>query len=248
MLSIFGDIERLLSEDLYPYRWPILIGIGAVLAAFAWVAYRRGWHQAIQRHPVRSAAIAVITVSVLAYPVYYTGSPLFSGGETVCEASPIAESSAGSDRCEGIAQAAERSPPPAATDKSSSPSGSPQPATPAETSGANPATVARGEFEGADDFHFGRGQALLIQTGIAQHTLRFENFEVRNGPDLFVYLSTDPGGYSNDALELGELKGTKGAFNYEVPVGTDVTAYKSAVVWCKDFGVLFAKATLAVTN
>ena len=71
---------------------------------------------------------------------------------------------------------------------------------------------------------------------------------MRNGPDLFVYLSTAPDGYSSDALELGELKGTKGAFNYEVPAGTDVSAYKSAVVWCKDFGVLFATALLAENN
>ena len=46
----------------------------------------------------------------------------------------------------------------------------------------------RGMFEGADDFHFGRGDALLIETAPGAYTLRFENFSVRNGPDLFVYL------------------------------------------------------------
>ena len=105
--------------------------------------------------------------------------------------------------------------------------------------------ASQGEFQGADDFHFGRGQALLIETAPGQYTLRFENFSVRNGPDLFVYLSTDPNGYSEDGLLLGALKGTDGAFNYEVPPGTDVSRFKSAVVWCDAFSVLFATATFA---
>jgi len=246
MLSIFGDIERFMSEDLYPYRWPIVIGIALAAVAVAWLAYRQGWHRTVLRYPVQSAAIAVASIAVLAYPVYYTGSPLFSGGKTVCEASPIAGASAGSERCEGLAQAAENTPL-TTTDvdgQPTAPAGTTAPTeAPAGNSGA--VAVAQGEFEGADDFHFGRGQALLIQTGTSEYTLRFEDFEVRNGPDLFVYLSTEPDGYSDDALELGELKGTKGAFNYEVPAGTDVSQYKSAVVWCKEFGVLFAVAPLA---
>ena len=107
-----------------------------------------------------------------------------------------------------------------------------------------PGTTASGEFRGADDFHFGRGQALLIETAPGQYTLRFEDFSVRNGPDLFVYLSPDADDYTDDSLELGVLKATDGAFNYEVPAGTDVSQFKSAVVWCKPFGVLFAVAPL----
>ena len=107
-----------------------------------------------------------------------------------------------------------------------------------------PRVVRQGEFQGADNFHYGRGQALLIETSPSNYTLRFENFSVRNGPDLFVYLSPDPGGIS-DALLLGDLKGTDGAFNYDVPAGTDIAQYKSAVVWCRQFAVLFATATFA---
>jgi hypothetical protein len=105
--------------------------------------------------------------------------------------------------------------------------------------------VEQGEFEGADSFHFGEGTALLIETGPSAYTLRFEDFSVRNGPDLFVYLSPAPDGYADGALELGTLKGTDGAFNYEIPPGTDVSQFKSAVVWCKAFSVLFATATFA---
>jgi hypothetical protein len=51
-------------------------------------------------------------------------------------------------------------------------------------------------------------------------------------------------GYEGEALNLGGLKGTDGAFNYEVPEGTDVSQYQSAIIWCRQFDVLFGHATL----
>ena len=75
------------------------------------------------------------------------------------------------------------------------------------------------------------------------YVLRFEDFSVRNGPDLYVYLSEDPaGGSVDEALNLGGLKATDGAFNYEVPPQIDVSRAKSAVVWCRQFSTLFAHA------
>jgi hypothetical protein len=102
--------------------------------------------------------------------------------------------------------------------------------------------VLRGAFAGADEFHFGSGEALVFETAPGRHVLRFEAFSVRNGPDLFVYLSPSPDGYAEGSLELGPLKASDGSFNYEIPVGTDVTAFRSAVVWCRAFSVLFATA------
>ena len=32
-MEFFGDIERFLSEDLYPYRWAITIGLALGAAA-----------------------------------------------------------------------------------------------------------------------------------------------------------------------------------------------------------------------
>jgi hypothetical protein len=104
--------------------------------------------------------------------------------------------------------------------------------------------LLQGEFQGADEFHFGSGQALLVESGPGQFVLRFEEFSVRNGPDLFVYLSPSPDGYAEGALELGPLKASDGSFNYEVPAGMDITTYRSAVVWCRAFSVLFATAPL----
>jgi hypothetical protein len=68
---------------------------------------------------------------------------------------------------------------------------------------------------------------------------------VRNGPDLFVYLSPDAQGFGPGALELGTLKATDGAFNYVLPAGTDPGTFHSVVVWCKQFAVQFAHAPLS---
>jgi hypothetical protein len=56
-------------------------------------------------------------------------------------------------------------------------------------------------------------------------------------------LSPNPDGYADGSLNLGALKATDGAFNYEVPAGTDVSRFESAIVWCDAFSVLFATAT-----
>ena len=61
-----------------------------------------------------------------------------------------------------------------------------------------------------------RGTASIIETAPGRITLRLDDFSVRNGPDLFVYLSPDADDYADGALELGRLKATDGAFGYEL--------------------------------
>ena len=70
------------------------------------------------------------------------------------------------------------------------------------------------------------------------------DFSVRNGPDLYVYLSPDADDYDDGALELGKLKATDGAFGYDLPPGTDPADFASAIIWCKQFSHLFAVAPL----
>ncbi len=65
---------------------------------------------------------------------------------------------------------------------------------------------------------------------------------MRNGPDLYVYLSPKADGYTSDALELGKLKATDGSFGYDLPPGTDPSSFRSAIIWCKQFSQLFATA------
>jgi hypothetical protein len=101
-----------------------------------------------------------------------------------------------------------------------------------------------GTFTGADEFHFGSGTAALIETAPGAWTVRFEDFSVRNGPDLFVYVSPDAGGYDDAAIELGRLKATDGNFNMDLPAGSDPGGAASIVIWCKQFAVQFAVAPL----
>ena len=107
-----------------------------------------------------------------------------------------------------------------------------------------PHILRSGQFKGADDFHTGRGKAQLIETTPGKYMLRLEDFSVRNGPDLFVYLSPSATGYAQGAVNLGRLKATDGSFNYEIPDGTEIAKFQSAVVWCRQFSVLFATAPL----
>ena len=102
--------------------------------------------------------------------------------------------------------------------------------------------MSRGSFHGSDDFHFGRGTATIIETSPGRFHLRLEDFSVRNGPDLFVYLSPAADGYDDGALEIGKLKATDGAFGYDLPEGTDPAGFASAIIWCKQFSHLFATA------
>jgi hypothetical protein len=55
----------------------------------------------------------------------------------------------------------------------------------------------------------------------------------------------DGDGYTADAVELGRIKADRGNQNYRVPGGADVASARSVVIWCKQFGVLFATARLS---
>ena len=107
--------------------------------------------------------------------------------------------------------------------------------------------LARGEFRDGDPGHNGEGTALVIEGPDGSLVLRVEEFSVTGGPDLFVILSADPDGSRDSAkagLDLGDLKATDGNFNYEIPGGTDVSQYKSVIIYCRSFNIVFAIATL----
>ncbi|HET7738116.1 MAG TPA: DM13 domain-containing protein [Tepidiformaceae bacterium] len=119
-------------------------------------------------------------------------------------------------------------------------------ATPA-TGPSQAAVLAEGEFRDGEPGHNGAGRARLIRTADGALVLRFEEFSVTNGPDLFVVLSTDPEGSrgsASEGLNLGDLKATDGNINYEIPGGTDVSTFRSVIIWCRQFNVVFAVATL----
>ena len=257
LLNIFGELERFTTEELYPYRYVITPIVIALALGALYAAYRLGAHLWVRRNPVASAAIGVPVVVVAVIAANYFLSPLWERS-VLEEESPLAALSA-----EPTATAASGGVSAAPSIPSEPAVAASTPSMPGPTASVDgmaatgvggpqqaptfqPSILYSGTFVGADDFHFGQGDAQIIESSPGVYVLRFENFSVRNGPDLFVYLSEDPTGESVDeALNLGALKATDGAFNYEIPPGIDVSRVKSAVVWCRQFAVLFTHAELS---
>ncbi len=102
-----------------------------------------------------------------------------------------------------------------------------------------------GRFESVR--HEARGDAKAIELAKGGRVLTLTNFEVDNGPDLRVYLVAGPAtseGEVSDFVDLGGLKGNVGNQQYEIPAEVDLGRYATAVVWCRAFSVLFARAPL----
>lgn len=228
-MNIIGDLERLFATSLYPNRVPIAIAVLVAGVLLLLLARRRGWFAAARRHPGRTAVVVVIALAIGLPSAWYLGSPLF------------------------IRTALDEPAPTVAPTPSETPGASVgSSASPAQTAGptqdpTEPALAAprTGSFAGADEFHFGSGTATLIETAPGAWTIRFDSFSVRNGPDLYVYVSTDPAGYANGAIEVGKLRATDGNFNMDLPSGVVPDGAASIVIWCKQFAVQFAAAPLA---
>ena len=222
---------------------PFLVAIVvAVLFAGVIVMARGGetskrWSNKLMQARVWAQFVAIL---VIAPAAWYLGSPLIIRTE-LKEPPPAAAVSPGPGAAAGQPSSPATASPATAT--ASLVPGTAAPRTPDPTPAATP-DVRSGAFAGADDFHFGRGRATLTVAPDGRHTLRFDGFSVRNGPDLYVYLSPDPAGYADGAVELGRPRATDGSFTTPIPPGVDAGAARSVVIWCREFAVLFAVAPL----
>jgi hypothetical protein len=226
-LTIFGELERVLA-DLYPYRYLLTAVAALAVAGVAYLLMRRGFLRFVWNHRLASAVVGIPILILGVVLGTYLLSPLWERSHLV-EESPLA-----------MITSADAAMPSSPSSTSAAPSSQA-----ASLSGFQPRATHGGMFKGADDFHFGRGDASLIAVAPGKTVVRFENFSVRNGPDLYVYLSTHEGARRVDQmLNLGRLKATDGAFNYDIPAGVDLSTIRSVIVWCKQFGVLFAEAPL----
>ena len=104
-------------------------------------------------------------------------------------------------------------------------------------SGENTLEAPKGDF--VSDTHPTSG---MVSVNEDQSILTLTNFKTDDGPKLLLYLSTDVD--SKEFVDLGDLKGIEGDFNYEIPANTDLATYKFVVVWCVDFSVSFGHAEL----
>lgn len=97
----------------------------------------------------------------------------------------------------------------------------------------------------------GKGSARLYQLGDGTRALRFENLEVNQNTDLFVWLNTASNpktsrdAVSGDYWVLGNLKSTVGNQNYVIPPEIPVDRVRSIVIWCQPVAIAYAAAALA---
>ena len=110
----------------------------------------------------------------------------------------------------------------------------------------------RGQFRKKDPIHKGVGTVYLIPNVLGdpekESLLVFSsNTRITSGPDLYPYLSTqaDPRKGLGEYINLGLLKGSKGGQTYTINMPlSKLEPYKSVVIYCKAFEVLFTWAEL----
>lgn len=110
-----------------------------------------------------------------------------------------------------------------------------------------PVELVRGDLISRDHGTSGSVQVLGLADG--SRVLRLEDLDTDNGPDLYVYLSTntaggDEGAFDDEYVSLGRLKGNLGDQNYDVPSDVDLATYRSVVIWCDRFNSAFGAADL----
>ncbi len=113
---------------------------------------------------------------------------------------------------------------------------------------SGPVLLGAGQFVGLAG-HSGTGDAGIFQNPDGSLVLRFENFDIQNGPDLEVYLvpGADQTRLADGSIHLGELKGNVGDQNYEIPPGFQLAPGPyTALVWCEAFSVEFVGATIDI--
>ena len=111
---------------------------------------------------------------------------------------------------------------------------------------AGPFVVSRGSLASLE--HATSGSALIVR--LEDGSVRLEDLDTSNGPDLRVILSDRPvsddwhGWTDGRHVDLGGLEGNVGSSNYEIPRDVDPSDFRTVVVWCRRFTVGFAVAPI----
>ncbi len=120
---------------------------------------------------------------------------------------------------------------------------------------ASPKLLAQGSFTQGDSTYSINGKAMVTEKdGI--RTLSLTNFDVTNGPDLFVYITEATSAENltvKDAvrqqhfINLGTLKGNKGNQTYTLPKDLVLNENSLVTIWCRRFSRHFGSADLTLT-
>lgn len=189
---------------------------------------RRGW-----AGQLAGLVPLVIAVAIAVVPSYVSSSVNEAAPDGLTAAVPNSSSSSSTAPDESVGSG-----PPADSSAPTAGSSAPAPSGPIE--------LGTAAFVGID--HDAAGLARLIQLEDGSLLVRFEQFSVESGPDYDVYVVSGADvSVPDGATLLGDLRGTGGDQNYEVPAGAipgDGVQPVTVLIWCEVFAVPVANATL----
>ncbi len=114
-----------------------------------------------------------------------------------------------------------------------------------------PTLYKSGEFTQIDAVRYAEGTARVYQQADGSWMIRLEGFEVRNGPQLHLFLSAHPEPRTPEevregglGLDWGPLKGSVGNQNFPLPAGFDMAAVRSVVIFSIPYQEVFSSAQL----
>lgn len=123
------------------------------------------------------------------------------------------------------------------------------------TGNNGPVVLATGTFIDTGSGDHGSGNVTIGKTADGKYLLHLDNLNVVAGPDLHVYLAVPANPsradqVTNGGVDLGNLTANQGSVNVDVPadVGNNLSKYKSVVIYCKSFAVIFTVAPLSFQN
>lgn len=197
-------------------------------------------------------AVAVIVAVVVVLVVFQPQRLLYDN--VVDDEFPVVESGSGAGDPEvddaGVDDAAtDASDDADSAGETDGPDDDAEPETEAEVEPSGPVALTIGDFVSRSRYTV-TGEATIYELEDGSRTLRLEDFESTNGPNLFVYLAAsdaaDPDAdLDADFVDLGALRGNVGNQNYDVPTEVDLDVYDTVVIWCRPFSVAFGAADLS---
>jgi hypothetical protein len=253
-------IELIIFPNLLASPFYLLIIIGLSLFSFGSI----GLSVSGLRRRLPSAAKWGVSLGLwgfAALAVYFLLVPLFVSGGTANDADPFASANKPAPAAQATTVPAVATQPtvvattapnvnnPAPVSNfSPTPTTAPATVAPVATTSAPAPSVFNGNFSGRGNYNVS-GKAVLGKTPDGKNILRFEGFNSSNGPDLIIYLSKEANPTTSaqvkNGVEIGLLKATQGNLNFELDSALDLSQYKSVVIYCRAFSVLFGVATLS---
>lgn len=114
-----------------------------------------------------------------------------------------------------------------------------------------PTLYKSGEFTTIDAVRRAQGAVKIYQLADSSWLVRLEGFEVRNGPQLHLFLSANPQPRTPEELredglgfDWGPLIGSIGNQNFALPAGFDMAAVRSVVIFSIPYQEVFSSAQL----